>query len=101
MFRRLREEAPLYYNERHDFYALSRFDDCERAFTDRETFISGRGSVLEAIKNDIPVPPGLFISEDPPLHTVHRGVSRECSHRSRWVRSNRRSGGSVPKPSTR
>jgi cytochrome P450 len=74
VFRRLREEAPLYYNERYDFFALSRFDDCERAFADRETFISGRGSVLEAIKDNIPVPPGFFISEDPPLHTVHRGV---------------------------
>ena len=30
VFRRLREEAPLYYNEPHDFYALSRFDDVER-----------------------------------------------------------------------
>ena len=30
-FRRMREEAPLYYNERHDFYALSRFADVERA----------------------------------------------------------------------
>ena len=29
-FRRLREEAPLYYNERHDFYAVSRYDDVER-----------------------------------------------------------------------
>jgi cytochrome P450 len=74
VFRRLREEAPLYYNERYDFFALSRFDDCERAFADRETFISGRGSVLEAIKDNIPVPPGFFISEDPPQHTVHRGV---------------------------
>ena len=25
VFRRLREEAPLYYNERYDFFALSRF----------------------------------------------------------------------------
>ena len=74
VFRRLREEAPLYYNEQYGFFALSRFDDCERALADRETFISGRGSVLEAITNDIPVPPGFFISEDPPLHTVHRGV---------------------------
>ena len=40
VFRRLREEAPLYYNQQYDFYALSRFDDCERAFADRETFIS-------------------------------------------------------------
>ena len=30
VYRRLREEAPLYYNEPHDFYALSRFDDVER-----------------------------------------------------------------------
>src|SRR5215831_8492092 len=74
VWKRLREEAPLYYNERYDFFALSRFDDCERALTDRETFISGRGSVLEAIKDEIPVPSGFFISEDPPLHTVHRGV---------------------------
>ena len=29
-FRRLREEAPLYYNEQHDFYALSRFADVEQ-----------------------------------------------------------------------
>ncbi len=73
-FRRLREEAPLYYNEPYDFYAVSRFDDVERGFADRETYISGRGSVLEAIKNDMPVPPGFFIFEDPPRHTVHRGL---------------------------
>ena len=35
VFRRLRDEAPLYYDERYDFFALSRFDDCERALADR------------------------------------------------------------------
>ena len=50
VFRRLREEAPLYYNEQHDFYALSRFDDVERGLVDHETFISGRGAILELIK---------------------------------------------------
>ena len=74
VFRRLREEAPLYYNEPYEFYAVSRFDDVERGFADRDTYISGRGSVLEAIKNDMPVPPGFFIFEDPPRHTVHRGL---------------------------
>ena len=29
VFRRLRDEAPLYYNEQHDFYAVSRADDVE------------------------------------------------------------------------
>lgn len=43
-FRRLREEAPLYYNEPHDFFAVSRFDDVERCLVNRDTFISGRGA---------------------------------------------------------
>jgi cytochrome P450 len=73
-FRRLREEAPLYRNEAHDFWALSRFDDVQRAFNDKETFISGRGGILELIRADIEMPPGVLIFEDPPVHTVHRGL---------------------------
>ncbi len=41
VYARLRDEAPLYYNEPHDFYALSRFDDVERGLGNHETFISG------------------------------------------------------------
>jgi cytochrome P450 len=40
-FRGLREEAPLYYNEQHDFYALSRFADVDRAIVDHEGNASG------------------------------------------------------------
>ncbi len=74
MFRRLREEAPLYYNEKFDFYALSRFDDVERGLVDRDTFISGRGGILELIKANIEMPPGVLIFEDPPTHTIHRAL---------------------------
>jgi cytochrome P450 len=74
VFRRLREEAPLYYNAQYDFYAVSRFSDVESAFTNRETFSSRRGDVLEYIKADMDIPSGMFIWEDPPLHTVHRSV---------------------------
>ncbi|MBP9036013.1 MAG: cytochrome P450 [Pseudomonadales bacterium] len=74
VYRRLREEAPLYYNEPHDFYALSRYDDVERGLGDHETFSSARGGILEIIKMNVPMPSGVFIFEDPPLHTVHRGV---------------------------
>jgi cytochrome P450 len=74
LFRRLREKAPLYYNEEHDFYALSRFDDVERAHVDRETFISGRGVTLSLLKADIEFPPGTVIFEDPPTHTIHRSL---------------------------
>jgi cytochrome P450 len=58
----------------HDFFALSRFDDVERALVDRETYISSRGAILELIKADIEMPPGVIIFEDPPIHTVHRGL---------------------------
>src|SRR6266545_206350 len=74
VFRRLREEAPLYRNEQHDFYALSRFDDVQRGFNDRQTFISGRGGILELIRADIEMPSGVLIFEDPPIHTLHRGL---------------------------
>ena len=37
VYRRLREEAPLYYNEEYDFYAVSRFDDVERGLMDHGT----------------------------------------------------------------
>jgi cytochrome P450 len=74
VFKRLREEAPLYYNEPHDFFAVSRYDDVERGFRDRETFISGRGGILELIKSGIEMPPGIVIFEDPPTHTIHRGL---------------------------
>src|SRR5262249_31630066 len=71
-FRRLREEAPLYYNERYEFFALSRFDDVRRGFADRHRLISWRGSVLEAIKQKVEAPPGFFIFDDPPRHTMYR-----------------------------
>jgi cytochrome P450 len=72
MFRRLREEAPLYYNEQHDFYVLSRFGDVDDALVDYQTFSSARGAILEIIKANIDIPPGTVIFEDPPIHDIHR-----------------------------
>jgi cytochrome P450 len=71
-FRAIREEAPLYYNEQHDFYALSRFADVDDALVDHATFSSARGAIIELIKANIDIPPGVIIFEDPPIHDVHR-----------------------------
>jgi cytochrome P450 len=71
-FRSIREEAPLYFNEQHDFYALSRFADVDHALVDHELFSSARGAIIELIKADIDIPPGVLIFEDPPIHDVHR-----------------------------
>jgi cytochrome P450 len=72
VFNRIREEAPLYYNEPHDFYALSRYADVEGALTDWETYSSTHGDILELIKANIEIPPGTLIMEDPPTHNIHR-----------------------------
>ena len=71
-FRRLRDEAPLYYNERYDFWALSRFADVEAALVDKTAFSSEKGVILDIIKADFDMPPGTLIHEQPPSHTIHR-----------------------------
>jgi cytochrome P450 len=74
MFKRFRDEAPLYYNHEHDFFALSRFDDVNRTLVDQQSFSSARGAVLEIIKSGMEIPPGLLIFEDPPIHDIHRNL---------------------------
>jgi len=74
IWKRLRDEAPLYYNAKYDFYAVSRFDDVERCSVDWRTHISGKGSVLELIKSGLEIPPGNILFEDPPAHDLHRGL---------------------------
>ncbi len=74
VWKRMRDEAPLYYNEEHGFYALSRFADVEPCLVDWQTYSSAKGSVLELIKSGIELPPGIVLFEDPPIHDVHRGL---------------------------
>jgi cytochrome P450 len=74
IWKRLRDESPLYYNERYDFYALSRFEDVERALVDWRTYSSARGTVLELIKSGVEIPRGSIIFEDPPDHDLYRGL---------------------------
>ncbi|MGV0644204.1 cytochrome P450 [Mycolicibacterium sp. XJ879] len=72
VYKRLRDEAPVYYNEKFDFWALSRFADVEAALRDAENLSSAKGDILEVVKAEPVMPLGVFINEDPPLHTVHR-----------------------------
>jgi cytochrome P450 len=74
VWKRLRDEAPLYWNEKYEFFALSRWDDVDAAILDWKTYISGRGSVLELIRANIELPPGNILFEDPPIHHIHRSL---------------------------
>ena len=74
IWRRMRDEAPLYRNDAYDFWALSRYADVASALGDWRTYSSARGTLLEFIRNDVQFPPGMMIFEDPPLHDAHRAL---------------------------
>ena len=74
VYARLREEAPIYHNEQYDFWALSRHEDVQKACVNWQTFSSSRGDILELIKSGFELPPGVILFEDPPIHTMHRGL---------------------------
>jgi cytochrome P450 len=86
-WRRLRDEAPLYHNERLGFYALSRYDDVLAGLVDWETYSSARGTLLEIIDPLAPDADGPYegapmIFTDPPYHDLLRGlVSRAFTPR--------------------
>jgi cytochrome P450 len=81
VWRRLRDEQPVYRNDRYDFWALSRFADVEAAHRDPATFSSARGTVLELMGHDMSGT-GQMIFMDPPEHTRLRTlVSRAFTPR--------------------
>ena len=71
-WRRLRDETPVYHNERYGFWALSRFADVLAASLDSETFSSAKGITLDGIGEPILLP--MMIMMDPPLHDSFRKV---------------------------
>jgi cytochrome P450 len=74
VFRRLRDEAPLYHNADRDFYALSRYADVEQGLVDRDSYSSAKGVTMDFIRSGVEMPPGSVIFEDPPSHTIHRAL---------------------------
>ena len=82
IWRRLRDEAPLYRNDRFDFWALSRFADVESASTAPKVFSSAHGTVLEIMSDESMAAAHMMIFMDPPDHTRLRGlVSRAFTPR--------------------
>jgi cytochrome P450 len=73
-YRRLRNEAPVYYSDKWDFWALTRYDDVAPATKDHETYSSAKGATLDTVKaHDDAIPaPKVIISMDPPEHQKMR-----------------------------
>ena len=85
VYRRLRDEAPVYFSEKYGFYALSRFADVVTAHRDWQGFSSSHGVDLSTLTKD----PALIrsyrsiIMMDPPEHDRLRGlVSRVFTPRA-------------------
>jgi len=74
VFRRLREEAPLYYDDEGDYYVLTRHDDVAAAFKDHESFSSARGCDLAMVRSEEGVPQKSIIFMDPPDHRHMRSL---------------------------
>jgi cytochrome P450 len=73
IYRRVREETPVYYSEQYDFYALTRHADVAAAFKDFETYSSAYGVDLSTVRLGEPMPP-LIIFMDPPNHRHMRSL---------------------------
>ncbi|BBX69169.1 cytochrome P450 [Mycolicibacterium psychrotolerans] len=73
IYRRMRDEAPVYYDEEEDFYALTRHADVAAAFKDHESFSSARGCDLGMVRSG-EVPQKSIIFMDPPDHRHMRSL---------------------------
>ena len=81
-WRRMRDEQPLYRNDKYDFWALSRYADVHAAHVDPQTFLSGQGTVLELMGSDMSGT-GQIIFMDPPQHNKLRALVSKAFTRSR------------------
>ena len=74
LYRRLRDDAPVYHSERYDFYALSRHEDVAAAFKDFETYSSARGVTLDQVSSGEVFKEPIVQFMDPPAHRRMRGL---------------------------
>jgi cytochrome P450 len=81
VWKRMRDEAPVYRNDEYDFWALSRFADVEMAHKDPVRFSSSHTTVLETMTHGRDTT-GMMIFLDPPDHTrLRQLVSRAFTPR--------------------
>ena len=73
IYRRMRDEAPVYYSEEYDFYALTRHEDVAPAFKDFETYSSSRGATWTRCA-PAKYPQKSIIWMDPPDHRHMRSL---------------------------
>ncbi|MDR3416858.1 MAG: cytochrome P450 [Nevskia sp.] len=71
VYQDLRDHDPLYHNDRHGFWIVSRYDDCVKVLRDFATFCNKHGQTLEPTGKTVPP---ILLLMDPPHHTRLRKV---------------------------
>jgi len=77
IYRRLRDEAPVYYMERYDAWAISRFQDIWDLSSSNELSAARGSAPAQLLTKDQPVS-AMINNMDPPDHTVLRAAIRKC-----------------------
>ena len=77
-YKQLRDEAPVYYHEGLDFYAISRYEDVVAAHQDHDTYSSSSGPQIEKMEGG-----RLLITKDPPDHRCHKALVTKVFTRDR------------------
>ena len=85
VYRRLRDEAPVYLNRERSIWVLSRFDDVQRAGRDWRTFSSAEGVDID----DSRLGPGASSTPTRPGTTSCERSCTPTSPRRAWAGSNR------------
>ena len=99
IYRRMREDAPLYYDEKEDFYALTRHEDVAAAFKDFETYSSSRGCDLSMVRKGISAEhevDHLHGSAGPPAHAQPAQQGLHAARHSIAARDGSRGDRQVP-----
>ena len=81
MYSRLRDEAPVWWNEDLKFWAISRYEDVYKAHRDARTFCSSGGVTIEGAEAGRP----LLITKDQPEHGVAKGFVVKLFSRERMA----------------
>ncbi len=74
LFKRLRDEAPVYYNAERGVYFVSRYADVRTALSDTRRFSSAHGNDIDGTHDSFGE--GFLVTMDAPRHTALRAAIR-------------------------
>jgi cytochrome P450 len=79
IYKQLRDEAPVYFHEGLNFYAISRYEDVMEAHRDADTFSSAGGVTIEGSEAG----GASLITKDNPEHRWHKALVTKVFTRDR------------------